>query len=486
MAGPMREKRAWPPPDRDSDGETAAAFEAAVAGIKKTVAQSGQVLSSAKEDLSDHQAWLKAQAAAVEADRERLARLLQRAREHEEAVARRDQKRAYRRARLQAAVGSVKNRVAAVVFAVRMRIWRSIAAVVGGLNSIDAAAASGLRWIGAKLRDAALYAGGSLWHIALTAGRAVSSAGGWFGFGRLASTSGRASHGLRAWFRATAPSLFSRVDNLRRAAGERLAPVFSAATARAQALAPGLTERVAKAGAIAGSQIRASALKAASLLPRSKPSAAEGENALSLPEFARRFDLSQMLIIAGALLLVSGALMLGGGFLLRAGKPSVAAASPAEPIAWLFEHDSLTVDERSVFAFAATPQGIRIKGFAIGGVNLSDQSLDAVGSMIKPDQQAKEIKLAMRVLAPDGETGAGKIFAPGVPGDIPPQAQFALIFPFPDEGGITPDQVLSTFGGVLLKVRYEVAGKEKSFIQYLSPALLERQLAEIAAAAKGS
>ncbi len=62
MASP---KRSWPP-DRDTDGETAAAFEAAVAVVKASVARSGEVLSSAKEDLSDHQRWLKAQAAAVE------------------------------------------------------------------------------------------------------------------------------------------------------------------------------------------------------------------------------------------------------------------------------------------------------------------------------------------------------------------------------------------------------------------------------------
>jgi hypothetical protein len=476
MAGPMREKRAWPPPDRDADGETAAAFEAAVAGIKQRVAQSGEVLSSAKEDLNDHQAWLKAQAAAVEADRERLASLLQRAREREESVARREQKRAHRRARLQAAVGSVKDRIAAVVFAVRMRIWRSIAAVVGALNAIDAAAAGGLRWIGAKLRGPALFAGGSLRHIALPAGRAVHSAGRAVGaafhamapragdflarrLGGLAATARGASNGLRAWLQANAPSLFAGIDSLWRAAGERMTPVFSAA---------------------------AGALQAKLLLPRSKHSAAEAENALSSPEFARRFDLSQMLIIAGALLLVSGALMLGGGFLLRGGKTSVAAASPAEPIAWLFEHDSLTLDERSVFAFAATPQGMRIKGFAIGGVNLSDEALDAVGSMIKPDHQAREVKLAIRAVAPDEEPGAGKTFEPGVPGAIPPQGQFALIYPFPEDGGLTPDQVLSTFGGVLLKVRYEVAGKEKSFIHYLSPAFLERQLAEIVGEAKGS
>ncbi len=514
MAGPMREKRAWPPPDRDSDGETAAAFEAAVAGIKQTVARSGEVLSSAKEDLSDHQRWLTAQAAAVESDRERLARWLQRAREREEAVARREQKRAHRRARLQAAVRSVKDRVAAVVFAVRMGIRRSIAVIVGGLNSIDAAAASGLRWVGAKLRDAALYAGGALSHIALSAGRAVRSAvlfvlsllaggaarvgaafhavapaaGNFLArrFGGLAATARGTSNGFRAWLEANVPSLLAKVDSLSRATGERMKPVFSAAAARAHAFAPTLSERVAKAGTIVGTQIRTGALYTKSVLARAKPSAAEAENALSSPQFARRFDLSQMLIIAGALLLVSGALMLGGGFLLRAGKPSVAAASPAEPIAWLFEHDSLTLDERAVFAFGGTPQGMRIKGFAIGGVNLSDQALDAVESIIKADHQAREVKLAMRVVAGDEEAGAGKTFEPGVPGAIPPQAQFALIFPFQADGGMTPEQVLSTFGGIMLKVRYEVAGKEKSFIHYLSPAFLERQLAEIVAGAKGS
>ena len=105
-----------------------------------------------------------------------------------------------------------------------------------------------------------------------------------------------------------------------------------------------------------------------------------------------------MLIIAGALLLVSGALMLGGGFLLRGGKPAIAAASASEPIAWLFEHSNLALDERSVFTFATTPEGLRITGFAIGGVNMSDQNLEAVTGVIKPDNQAKDIKLALRLI----------------------------------------------------------------------------------------
>jgi hypothetical protein len=187
-----------------------------------------------------------------------------------------------------------------------------------------------------------------------------------------------------------------------------------------------------------------------------------------------------MLIIAGALLLVSGALMLGGGLYLRGSKPVIAAASATEPIAWLFEHNDLALDERSVFTFATTQDGPRITGFAIGGVNMSEQNLEAVVSVIKPDHHAKDIKLALRLIPSEEQAGEIKTFEPGVPGTIPPQGQFALVFAFPEDGGVAPNQVLSVFGGVMLRVRYEVAGTEKSFIQYLSPSFLEKQLAEIA------
>jgi len=73
-------------------------------------------------------------------------------------------------------------------------------------------------------------------------------------------------------------------------------------------------------------------------------------------------------------------------------------------------------------------------------------------------------------------------------GTVPSQAPFRLVFLFPSatEGGMTPHDVLAAYGGLMLKVRYEVDGTERSFIQYLPQALLEEQLAEIAAEAKGS
>jgi len=63
MVSPMREKRAWPPREKDADAEAVAAFEQTVAVVKETVVRSGEVLVSAKEDLSDHKRWLEAQRA---------------------------------------------------------------------------------------------------------------------------------------------------------------------------------------------------------------------------------------------------------------------------------------------------------------------------------------------------------------------------------------------------------------------------------------
>ena len=119
MVSPMREKRAWPPREKDADAEAVAAFEKTVAVVKETVVRSGEVLVSAKEDLNDHQRWLKVQTAQVAADRERHDRWLQRQREQQEAHERREQKRARRRRMREAVVQSVTGAIAAVVFAVR-------------------------------------------------------------------------------------------------------------------------------------------------------------------------------------------------------------------------------------------------------------------------------------------------------------------------------------------------------------------------------
>ena len=69
-------KRAWPPREKDAESAESAAFEATVAVVKETVVRSGEVLVSAKEDLSDHKRWLEIQRAAGQADRLRHERWL--------------------------------------------------------------------------------------------------------------------------------------------------------------------------------------------------------------------------------------------------------------------------------------------------------------------------------------------------------------------------------------------------------------------------
>ena len=144
--------------------------------------------------------------------------------------------------------------------------------------------------------------------------------------------------------------------------------------------------------------------------------------------------------------------MLGGGLILRAGTPSQLASTDA--IAWLLQQKDLSIGERSVFAFSATPQGLRIEGFSISGQNGSDQPLTGVEGIIKTDVPRPDLKLALIVDRPEGgdvaEAQAGEARATDV---IPPQAPFKLVFAFPTEAGqdgVTPEEVLATFGGLML------------------------------------
>lgn len=522
MVSPMRKKRAWPPQDRDSDGETVAAFEAAVAVVKETVVRSGEVLVSAKEDLSDHQRWLKAQTAAVQADRERHERWLQRQRERQEVLERREQKRARRRARRQAAMQAIRTAVSGAVLAVRSAIWSMVAKILAGFRAIFGFVASSVNRVWTGLRDFVLRVAGAVWggllfvgstarslvhsvaqmlrsgvsriggkvqEVAPSAGNAFSTA-----FGGFAARARDAARLARARLAAAFAWVSAKTGVVTGTAGEALAPASRAIVQRVYTLTPALWDKVARAGLLARNYAKAGTQRLQSLLP-AKASPVEVENAISWRQRAKGIDLSQMLIIAGALLLVCGGLMLGGGLILRAKTPasSVAEATPSAPIAWLFEHKTFPLDERSLFDYATTPEGVRVKGFAIGAVNMSDEPISSLEGVIKPDLHSEEIKLELIVERP-GTNGAETqpaetTAAETPPGTIPPQAPFKLVFPFPGaEGtsGLTPEDVLKESGGLLLKVHYEIGGKQKSFIQYLPAGLLEEQLAEIQAEAKGS
>jgi hypothetical protein len=521
MVSPMRKKRAWPPQDRDADGETVAAFEAAVAVVKETVVRSGEVLVSAKEDLSDHQRWLKAQTAAVQADRERHERWLVRQREREEALERREQRRASRRSARQAAIKSVVDAVSGAVHGVRSAIWSVVAGILAFFSAIFGAVARGANWVWSSLRDLVLRVAatvrGALLFVAGAAGNFARSSARLIGagftragsklnevapstasflsgaFGGVSARARDAWRVIGAWLATGFAWLKAKTGTVTSTAGEALAPASRAIVAKAYAVTPALWERLGTTGAAARGYVRQGTQRLQGMLPAPKASPVAAEIGVSSRQSLRGFDLSQMLIIAGTLLLVCGGLMLGGGFMLRAKTPSqpvMAEATSSEPIAWLFEHTDFPIDERALFDYATTPEGLRIKGFSIGGVNMSEEPISSLSATLKPDLHDETLTLNVIVGRPDapGVHASEGAAAQSVAEVVPPQAPFKLVFLFPGtEGtGMLPEDVVKQSGGILLKVRYEMGGKQKSFIQYLPPVLLEEQLAELKAEAKGS
>lgn len=238
----------------------------------------------------------------------------------------------------------------------------------------------------------------------------------------------------------------------------------------------------------------------------------------------RDFELSQMMIIAGAVLLVFGGLLVGGGLLMRAGARTPATVADVAPeetfsgITWTFNETDLPLQERAVFTLSGTPESFRINGLSLTGVNNSDQTLTGLAGVLKADVQRPDLKLSLKVekpavpaAAPDGEASEGQASdgeaaeSQAAEGQAPePQAMavlpaasvpahtpFRLVFPFPPEAmggedGITVDEFFDSYGGLLLKLRYEIDGVEKSVIQYLSPDMLKAQLDEVSAEASGS
>jgi hypothetical protein len=151
--------------------------------------------------------------------------------------------------------------------------------------------------------------------------------------------------------------------------------------------------------------------------------------------------------------------------------------------------------ERAVFILSGTAASFRINGLSLSGTNLSDQPLTGVEGVLKPDVQRPELKLSLQVdeaavPAGEGDTEAQALHI--VPAKtIPPRAPFRLVFPFPPEAmegedGITVEDFFESYGGLLLKLRFEIDGQERTIIQYLHPDLLKAQLDEVAAEAGGT
>src|SRR5581483_11458978 len=304
-------------------------------------------------------------------------------------------------------------------------------------------------------------------------------------------------------------SISTRAAPLAKAASEKVSGAAGAVSARVHASAPHLHHAMGRAAGRAQRYVGAASCRAGALIAKIKPSPSGAENEVSSDAQVslaglrvRGYDLSQMLIVSGVVLLVCGGLLLGSGLLLRAGggignvASSVASLveKPPSPHAfvWFFEEPELPIVERSVFAAELTPQGVRLTGLTIKAENNSDDALSGLEGVVKPDAKLGELKLTVKVdmVPADGAHGAGAADVPGN-GSVPAHAFFSLVVPFPpeahgEEPGIALDDFIAAYGGLMLKLRYEAAGTQKSLIHYLSPEMLKAQLTEIQHEAKGS
>jgi hypothetical protein len=327
---------------------------------------------------------------------------------------------------------------------------------------------------------------------------------------RAAATSAAIVALVSVKFRDMAPTAGERISQsvsgasakareLGSAAASSIKPAFSGVSGKVQSVAPAFHALVTEAGGKARHYTGAGAAVAAGGMAKVKRLRDAGKNALSLPEGVDkdRGEISRMLIVAGILMLICGALLIGGGFLLRTGPPSMPSFSspftsepePAEAtddvdVVWLFDDQERTFEERSVFTVADGATGARLTGLAFNAENWSDHTLTDLHGTVKPDLKIIDFKLAIEL----GES-VGPMPASPAPDTVPPRTAFRLIVPFPrevmdGEAGVDIDDFLSGYGGLTLKVRYAVDGREKSFIQYFTPSMLKAQLAEIAGSAE--
>jgi hypothetical protein len=336
-----------------------------------------------------------------------------------------------------------------------------------------------------------------------TAGEAIAA--------RLAPVLARAAATVRSSVETLArliAATSAKAVPLAQASARRVSAALLGASAKIRTLSPQLHGAIGKGTETARLYTREAAARAGAILARIKPSPSEHENqvssspdALSSQAQARigGYDLSQMLIISGVVLLVCGGLLVGSGLMLRAGGTGSVASliekeKPPSPhaVAWFFEEPELPIVERSVFSAELTPHGVRLTGLAIKAENNSDDALSGLEGVVKPDAKRLDLKLEVKVdmVPTEGahDAAAGEVHGNGV---IPPHAFFRLVFPFPpeahgEEPGIALNDFIAAYGGLMLKLRYDVAGTQKSLIHYLSPEMLKAQLTEIQHEADGS
>lgn len=138
--------------------------------------------------------------------------------------------------------------------------------------------------------------------------------------------------------------------------------------------------------------------------------------------------------------------------------PETAPESEPEPVpapAPMPGHGSLGAPIRWLLD---EPPPAASKTFLLSGINASDQPLEAVRAVLKPDRGGREFVLALAV-----EGGSGDV--------IPPGARFRLAAP-----GLARDEA-EQLGGAILSFGYVQAGRRQTAITYLTPPMLAQRAA---------
>jgi hypothetical protein len=197
-----------------------------------------------------------------------------------------------------------------------------------------------------------------------------------------------------------------------------------------------------------------------------------------------------MMIIAGAVLLLLGGLLIGGGFLMRSASDPVIAKTPSEEsfskLSWTFDQPERPLAERAIFTLSGSPQSFLLNGISINGMNNSDDALTDLQAALRTDVQRPDLKLDVAVIPQDKQAASSAAVA-----TVPPGAAFRLTFQFPPEAlgsgeGISIEDFFESYGGLLLRVRFEAEGAKRTVLQHLSPEMLKAQLEEVSAQAGGS
>jgi hypothetical protein len=136
--------------------------------------------------------------------------------------------------------------------------------------------------------------------------------------------------------------------------------------------------------------------------------------------------------------------------------PTPQSLTPASPAPESSTPDS-PAPESAIQWFLDDPPPAGSKTFLIDGVNVSDQPLEAVQAVLKPDSGAGELELVLNV-----EGGKGGAV-------VPPGERFSLA-----AETLTEDEA-KQLGGAILSVGYVQAGRHKTSIMYLTPPMLAQR-----------